>query len=380
MLFVARLRELCLYFAKNSNDRVVEIASELRDMITVSLARQTEDENVLKNIKRSNIDQQTLTRIKQLLEKNNIESKIEFIYPLPGETRESFLKGIATLFEQIDLSDTEIRFYPLALLPGAEMATKESKEKFGLKTAWRVLPGYNGKFDKISSCEYEEIVISTNTFGIEDYYYLRQLHFFICLFATYKIYKPVMDLYQSLKLKDSFILFIDKLISEILSEDGDLRELLKNLDQAAQEELFFSKQFPVHENLYDYKEREQKRLNIFYILELLYGNQGKCRYEFNKLIRKIFIEELHTEHQLIANTLESIEQNLVDFIQMGDNLNQGVPKENIESISCDSYVKKQFVKYYDGKLIESLHSIYDMTYPGYLGRVVLMSPYSNLKA
>ena len=182
-----------------------------------------------------------------------------------------------------------------------------------------------------------------------------------------------MNLYQSLKLKDSFILFIDKLISEILSEDGVLRELLKSLDQAAQEELFFSKQFPVHENLYDYKEREQKRLNIFYILELLYGNQGKRRYEFNKLIRKIFIEELHTEHKLVANTLESIEQNLVDFIQMEDNLNQGVPKENIENNSCDSYVKKQFAKYYNGELIESMHRIYYKTYPGHLDRVVLIS-------
>ena len=366
--------KIYLYFAKNSNDRVVEIAAEFSDLITVSLARQTEDENVLKNIKRSNIDLETLTRIQQLLNKNNIEQKIEFIYPLPGETRESFLNGLATLFEEIDISDAEIRFYPLELLPGAEMATKESKEKFELQTAWRMLPGHNAKFDKISSCEYEEIVISTNTFKLEDYHHIRQLHFFICLFATYKIYKPVMDLYQSLKLKDNFIWFIDNLIEKILLEDGILRELLKSLDQAAQEELFFSKQFPVHENLYNYKEQEQKRLNIFYILELLYGNQGKYRYAFNQLIRKFFIKELHTEHKLVANTLESIEQNLVDFIQMEDNLNQGVPKENIENNSCDSYVKKQFAKYYNGKLTESLHSIYDMTYPGYLNRVVLTYP------
>ena len=121
--------------------------------------------------------------------------------------------------------------------------------------------------------------------------------------------------------------------------------------------------------MYDYKEKEQKRLNIFYILELLYGNQGKYRYEFNQLIRKIFIEELHTEHKIVVNALESIEQNLVDFIQMEENLNLGAPLENIESISCDSYVAKQFTKYYSGKLIESLDRMYYMTYPGHLGRV-----------
>ena len=368
--------KIYLYFAKNSNEQVVEIASELRDFITVSLARQTMDTTVLKNIKRSNIDLQTLQRIEKLLKKNNIESMIELIYPLPGETRESFLNGIAALFEEMDISNVEIRFYPLALLPGAEIATKESKDKYGFQTAWRMLPEHNGKFDKISSCEYEEIVISTNTFELEDYYYIRQLHFFICLFVTYKIYKPVMVLYLSLKQKDSFIRFIDNLIAEIHSEDGVLRELLMSLDQAAQEELLFTEQFPIHENLYDYKEKEQKRLNIFYILELLYGNQGKYRYEFNQLIRKIFIEELHTEHKIVVNALESIEQNLVDFIQMEENLNLGAPLENIESISCDSYVAKQFTKYYSGKLIESLDRMYYMTYPGHLGRVVLMSPYS----
>ena len=90
-----------------------------------------------------------------------------------------------------------------------------------------------------------------------------------------------MDLYQSLKQKDSFIKFVDYLISEIISERGVLGEFLDNLNQASQEELFFSKNFPVNEDLYDYKEREQKRINIYYILELLYGNQGELRYEFN---------------------------------------------------------------------------------------------------
>jgi putative methyltransferase len=368
--------KIYLYFAKNSNDRVVEIAAELRDSITVSLARQTMDPAVLKNVKRSNIDLQTLQRIEKLLKKSNVESMIELIYPLPGETKESFLNGIAALFEEMDISNVEIRFYPLALLPGAEIATKESKEKYGFQTAWRILPGHNGKFDKISSCEYEEMVVSTNTFELEDYYYIRQLHFFICLFVTYKIYKPVMALYLNLKQKKSFIRFIDNLIVEIHSEDGVLRELLMSLDKAAQEELLFTEQFPVHEKLYDYKEKEQKRLNIFYIFEILYGNQGKYRYEFNQLIRKIFVEELHTEHKLVMNALESIEQNLVDFIQMEDNLNLGVSQEKVESVSCDTYVEKQFTKYYSGNLTESLDRMYYLTYPGHLGRVVLMSPYS----
>ena len=305
-----------------------------------------------------------------------IESMIELIYPLPGETKESFLNGIATLFEEMDISNVEIRFYPLALLPGAEIATTESKEKYGFQTAWRMLPGHNGKFDKISSCEYEEIVISTNTFELEDYYYIRQLHFFICLFVTYKIYKPVMALYLSLKRKDGFIRFIDNLITEIHSEDEVLRELLMSLDKAAQEELLLAEQFPVHEKLYDYKDKEQKRLNIFYIFELLYGNQGRYRYEFNQLIRKIFVEELHAEYKSVVNALESIEQNLVDFIQMEDSLNLGIPIKNLEGVSCDTHVAKQFTKYYNGDLTGSLDRMYYMTYPGHLDRVVLMSPYS----
>ena len=67
-------KSIYLYFAKNSNDNIVKIASVLGKMIKVSLARQTMNEDVLKNIKRKNINDETFYKVqKQLSVSNNNE-------------------------------------------------------------------------------------------------------------------------------------------------------------------------------------------------------------------------------------------------------------------------------------------------------------------
>ncbi|MDP6842656.1 MAG: cobalamin-dependent protein [Rhodospirillales bacterium] len=82
-----------LYFAKNSGDRVIQIASLLKDMTAVSMARQSMTELVLANTKRANLDDESYARIQEELGANNVDSLVEFIYPLPGETRASFIDG-----------------------------------------------------------------------------------------------------------------------------------------------------------------------------------------------------------------------------------------------------------------------------------------------
>ena len=104
-------------------------------MITVNLARQTMNEDVLKNIKRKNIKDETFYKVQQQLSASNIDSEVEFIYPLPGETKQTFLDGINDLFKKLDMLRTEMRFHATQLLPGSEMATAESRKQYEIKSA-----------------------------------------------------------------------------------------------------------------------------------------------------------------------------------------------------------------------------------------------------
>jgi radical SAM superfamily enzyme YgiQ (UPF0313 family) len=366
-------KSVFLYFAKNSNDRVVNIAKVLGHLIKVSLARQTMDDSVLKNIKRANIDEETFCRIQEQLKQHNIESMVEFIYPLPGETRQSFTQGLDRLFSKIDLLNSEVRFYPTELLPGSEMASKADRERFGLRSAWRRLSGLNAKFDEVSSCEYQEIVIGTDTFSLQDFFYVRKLHFLICLFATYKIYHRVVELYNEQSGGRTFIAFIERIINELESGHGPLRALSDEINESIRSELLPPSDYLTDDKYREYQTGEAKRINIYYILELLYGKKGEYRREFANLIKEVFREQFpHISTAAVKAALDSTENNIVDFLAIEQRLVAGTLPETLREIPHDGFVVEEFAKHYDGDLIRTLDKIYYTTYPAYLGRVVMV--------
>jgi putative methyltransferase len=86
--------------AKNSPERVTAITKELSkaDLIsTQPVSLQTMDSNTLISVKRSNIKESSYTRLQQELRDSNLSSFIEMIWPLPGETLESFKTGLGML-------------------------------------------------------------------------------------------------------------------------------------------------------------------------------------------------------------------------------------------------------------------------------------------
>lgn len=367
-------KSVFLYFAKNSNDRVVNIAKVLGDLIKVSLARQTMDGDVLKNIKRANIDEETFCKIQEQLKQHNIESMVEFIYPLPGESRQTFTEGLDRLFSKIDLLNSEVRFYPTELLPGSEMATRPYREQFGLKSAWRRLAALNAKFDEVSSCEYQEIVVSTDTFSLNDFFYVRKLHFLLCLFATYKIYHRVVELHNEQSAGGSFIGFIEHIINGMESGHSGLRAFSDEMNEAIRKELVSPAEYEANETHAEYQATEIRRINIYYILELLYGKQGSYRREFATLIERIFREHYpRISSEAVQEALDLTENNIVDFLRIEKAVSRG-ERESLSDTPHDTFVVDEFAKHYDGNLIKTLDKIYYTTYPAYLGKVVLANP------
>jgi radical SAM superfamily enzyme YgiQ (UPF0313 family) len=118
--------------SKNTPERVSEIATIFADANLVStqpISLQTMNENTLAAVKRENIRTASYTQLQNVLNDRNVSSFIEMIWPLPGETLESFKDGIGTL---CDAGADSYHFYPLMIIGNVEMESQV--DEFGLVT------------------------------------------------------------------------------------------------------------------------------------------------------------------------------------------------------------------------------------------------------
>ena len=142
---------------KSQNDHMVDIADRLiaAGMLkeyTASL--QSQSATVLAAIKRRNITDEQLDRIKQLGEQRGFAIHTELITPLPGETVASITDTMETLTQR----GIKFSLFPLQILVNAEMAQPHYREKHGLVTHTHTLAEPH-PWTK----EQEEHVIETNT-------------------------------------------------------------------------------------------------------------------------------------------------------------------------------------------------------------------------
>ena len=172
-------------YAKNNYKNVFAIVEKFKecefDRIGATLSFQSLSPIALKNIKRVN---SSLDFYKDLLteyNKKNMKTYSELILGLPGETYESFIKGIGTLFEIGQHFVFEV--YGCILLPNAAMGQKEYIEEHGIKTVRSeiIRPHFND--DAFSVPEYNTIIVETNTMSREMwvkstafYYMVKALH------------------------------------------------------------------------------------------------------------------------------------------------------------------------------------------------------------
>ena len=102
--------------AKNSPDRVERIAKLLVDgdlLSAQAISLQTMNDRALDVARRGNIKPETYLRLQTRLNEWNVSSNVELIWPLPGETLESFKQGIDQLCA---MGAQAFQLYPLLWL------------------------------------------------------------------------------------------------------------------------------------------------------------------------------------------------------------------------------------------------------------------------
>ena len=161
---------------KNSKDRVMAITNILGNMFSVNMSMQSMDEQVLKNIKRANIKLDHMIDVNNHLIEQGRSTKGELILPLPGETKESFIKGLDVV---LNSNCTSVAIYTLMMLHGTEFKSPTYRKQFGYEGKFRIVPLNFGDYDGEKVFDYEEVGVATKDLSFKDYVYLRVIALFV---------------------------------------------------------------------------------------------------------------------------------------------------------------------------------------------------------
>jgi len=177
---------------KNRADRIMKVASTLKGTLVMGAAQQSSDEEVLENIKRSNISAKAYGDLLSFMNRTNKNAKTftEFILGIPGDTQEKHFKSLK---HGVDNKVNTIRMFQAILLAGTEMASPETRKKFKLSTKYRVITGAVGKYQfgnkNIPICEIEEIIVGNNGMSFDDYVSCRVMDLIIETFHNNALFE-----------------------------------------------------------------------------------------------------------------------------------------------------------------------------------------------
>ena len=207
---------------KNARERAYKVQKLLADnglSKGVTLAMQSVDNHTLKEIKRDNISIADYQELQKRFTKDGIPTYTEFILALPGDTYESFAKGVSDVIQAGQ--HNRIQFNNLSILPNAEMSHKEYRDKHKIKTIKTPIVNPHGSLDETPAdgvLEEQELVIETKNLPKKDWVKMR-------------VYASISEFYYFNKILQIPILFLHKLIKKNIK---DIFEDLINLRQIKQ--------------------------------------------------------------------------------------------------------------------------------------------------
>ena len=127
--------------AKNQTERIVEVADIFYKGTVTSghmMSMQSTDEEVLANVKRSNLPAEKQKKIAEMLHEKGVPVKSQLIIGLPGDTIRTLKDSVVYLYD-MGVS-YEVENFIFGLFPNAPASEKQYREKMQLKTHY----GYSG--------------------------------------------------------------------------------------------------------------------------------------------------------------------------------------------------------------------------------------------
>ncbi len=305
-------------YEKNSDERVFKICSALNSVGMdkgATMAYQTLSEEALKNIGRKNLTMEHFSSLMKKYNEAGIPTYSELILGLPGETKESFCKGICKLFESGQHNSVSV--YHCEMLPNSEMSKPEFIEKHKIeviKVAFNHIHSAPKTDEEVE--EFSYLVRSTATMSRNDWVYANLFSVCVQCFHSLGILR-FFAMYLHDEKGISYYDFYSALLEFILNSNGRLYALWDGFREKYQNSLagdwnYHNKKYgnvtwffeegafiEIIENYAEYMEELTKFLNGFNICDdimsqlLAYQNMF-LRKPFDKENTQVFEYDFHT--------------------------------------------------------------------------------------
>jgi hypothetical protein len=237
---------------KNSKERVIEVTKIIGDMFEVNMAMQSLDEQVLKNIERPNIKLDHMIEVNNNLRKEGRTTHAELILPLPGETKESFIKGLNSI---LNSNVSMVCIYTLMMLYGTKFKDPKYRKQFGYKVKFRIVPLDFGEYEGQKIFEYEEAGVETKDLSFDEYLFLRSL---ALLVESLHNGKPFNEFFQYAKLFNIQPATMMKILYDnISSAPNKIRTIMNDFNKETKNELWSSEK-----ELVDYYKKDENYLKL----------------------------------------------------------------------------------------------------------------------
>lgn len=207
---------------KNNKARVMKTASTIQGG-QFSAAIQSSDPTVLLNINRQNVSFAEIIETATELDLLHTHSFSEIIVALPGDTFPAHLKSASDL---IDAGIHVVRSHQLIMLPGAELATPESRKKYGIQTMFRIMhntaSAYSVFGQTFHAPEIDEICVANNTMSFQDYLDCRCFDLTVEIFYNNGVF---LELHSFLKRQNISVSGFIKLLHTKIGDNPRLVKL-----------------------------------------------------------------------------------------------------------------------------------------------------------
>ena len=158
-------------WGKNTSEQIFNIANMLHTHDLgkgITLARQTNSKETLKNVKRDNIKLEAYTYLEKKFNDLRIPIYAEMIMSLPGETYDSWIDGLGSLLESY--VNNQIIIYPAEIYPNTEMNERSYREKYKIVTKQiKLHETHCAPKDQKWINEVQEIIVGTYSMTQEDW-------------------------------------------------------------------------------------------------------------------------------------------------------------------------------------------------------------------
>ena len=273
---------------KSRPDRVLKTARAMGGLGEVGASMQSLTPAVLDAIKRRNLPLKAVADlVKSLVDEGHASSLFsELIVGLPMETWQSHVDSIRQLMDV----GAEVFNYNLHLLPGTEMETKESRQKYIRRTGWRLHDNAFGLYDGVKIFEGQEVVLETSTMPVRELRSFRFIHFLLQFMWGRRWYFDYLMLFKNVGLHPLDVVL--RLADSFTRADGEMGALYR--DFCADHDL---ENFTTYEDLCSYwsDPRAFDRLRK--------GDYGKLNYVFTY---RIILKDLAAFNEFLRQNSEQL--------------------------------------------------------------------------